>query len=159
MRQLCSSLLHKFPGFITVSCWIKLNALKNAFGIFAKISPTAGAGMSWSTRLRAAFTSGGGEPWSTSSGRFLLPQFELARQILKDPYNFDFLTLGKEAQERDLEAALLSHLREFLLELGVGFAFVGSQYHLEVGDQDFLYRSSILPPESALLCGHRPEDL
>jgi predicted nuclease of restriction endonuclease-like (RecB) superfamily len=65
------------------------------------------------------------------------PQSELARQILKDPYNFDFLTLGKEAQEQDLEAALLSHLREFLLELGVGFAFVGSQYHLEVGDQDF----------------------
>jgi len=65
------------------------------------------------------------------------PQSELARQILKDPYNFDFLTLGKEARERDLEAALLSHLREFLLELGVGFAFVGSQYHLDVGDQDF----------------------
>ncbi len=65
------------------------------------------------------------------------PQSELARQILKDPYNFDFLTLGKEAQERDLEEALLSHLREFLLELGVGFAFVGSQYHLEVGDQDY----------------------
>ncbi len=65
------------------------------------------------------------------------PQSELACQILKDPYNFDFLTLGKEAQERDLEAALLNHLREFLLELGVGFAFVGSQYHLEVGDQDF----------------------
>jgi len=65
------------------------------------------------------------------------PQSELARQILKDPYNFDFLTLGKEAQERDLEAALLTHLREFLLELGVGFAFVGSQYHLEVGDRDF----------------------
>ena len=48
------------------------------------------------------------------------PQSELARQILKDPYNFDFLTLGKEAQERDLEAALLSHLQEFLLEMGVG---------------------------------------
>jgi len=65
------------------------------------------------------------------------PQSELARQILKDPYNFDFLTIGKEAQERDLEGALLVHLQEFLLELGVGFAFVGSQYHLEVGDQDF----------------------
>ncbi len=65
------------------------------------------------------------------------PQSELACQILKDPYNFDFLTLGKEAQERDLEAALLIHLREFLMELGVGFAFLGSQYHLEIGDQDF----------------------
>jgi len=65
------------------------------------------------------------------------PQSELARQILKDPYNFDFLSLGEEAQERDLERGLIEHLREFLLELGVGFAFVGSQYHLEVGGEDF----------------------
>lgn len=65
------------------------------------------------------------------------PQSELAPQLLKDPYNFDFLTLGEDAHERDLERGLLDHLRAFLLELGVGFAFVGSQYHLEVGDQDF----------------------
>jgi predicted nuclease of restriction endonuclease-like (RecB) superfamily len=65
------------------------------------------------------------------------PQSELARQLLKDPYNFDFLMMGKDAHERDLERGLLEDLREFLLELGVGFAFVGSQYHLEVGEQDF----------------------
>jgi predicted nuclease of restriction endonuclease-like (RecB) superfamily len=65
------------------------------------------------------------------------PQSELAQQLLKDPYNFDFLSLGKEALERDLEKALIKHIRDFLLELGVGFAFVGSQYHLEVGNQDF----------------------
>jgi len=65
------------------------------------------------------------------------PQSELAQQVLKDPYTFDFLGLGEEAQERDLERALLEHLRAFLLELGLGFAFVGSQYHLEVGGQDF----------------------
>ena len=65
------------------------------------------------------------------------PQSELAQQILKDPYTFDFLGLGEEAQERDLERALLEHLRAFLLELGLGFAFVGSQYHLEVGGQDY----------------------
>lgn len=65
------------------------------------------------------------------------PQSELAQQILKDPYSFDFLTLGSDAQERDLERGLLSHIRDFLLELGVGFAFVGSQYHLEVGGQDY----------------------
>lgn len=64
-------------------------------------------------------------------------QSELALQILKDPYNFDFLSLSEEIQERDLEQALNHHLREFLLELGVGFAFVGSQYHLEVGGEDF----------------------
>ena len=65
------------------------------------------------------------------------PQSELAQQLLKDPYNFNFLSLDKEAQERDLEKALISHIRDFLLELGLGFAFVGSQYHLEMGDQDF----------------------
>ena len=65
------------------------------------------------------------------------PQSELAQQLLKDPYNFDFLSLGKDALERDLERALIDHIRDFLLELGVGFAFVGSQYHLEVGGQDF----------------------
>jgi predicted nuclease of restriction endonuclease-like (RecB) superfamily len=65
------------------------------------------------------------------------PQSDLARQILKDPYNFDFLTLGADAVERDLEGGLLDHLRSFLVELGIGFAFVGRQYHLEVGNRDF----------------------
>ena len=65
------------------------------------------------------------------------PQSDLAQQALKDPYVFDFLSLGKEAQERDLERGLLERIKDFLLELGAGFAFMGSQYHLEVGDQDF----------------------
>jgi predicted nuclease of restriction endonuclease-like (RecB) superfamily len=59
-------------------------------------------------------------------------QSDLAQQLLKDPYNFDFLTLTQEAQERDLERELLLHLRQFLIELGVGFAFVGSQVPLEL---------------------------
>jgi predicted nuclease of restriction endonuclease-like (RecB) superfamily len=58
------------------------------------------------------------------------PQSDLAQQLIKDPYNFDFLTLGAEAQERDLERGLLAHLRQFLVELGVGFACVGSQVPL-----------------------------
>ncbi len=65
------------------------------------------------------------------------PQSDLARQVLKDPYNFDFLTLGDDAQERHLELGLVTHIREFLLELGAGFSFVGSQYPLTVGGQDF----------------------
>ncbi|MBW4520329.1 MAG: DUF1016 family protein [Scytolyngbya sp. HA4215-MV1] len=64
-------------------------------------------------------------------------QSDLAHQLLKDPYTFDFLNLGEAVQERDLESALVNHMRDFLLELGVGFAFVGSQYHLEVGEEDF----------------------
>ncbi|MGY3404664.1 putative nuclease of restriction endonuclease-like (RecB) superfamily [Bradyrhizobium sp. GM5.1] len=62
---------------------------------------------------------------------------ELAKEILKDPYSFDFLSLGPEMLERDLERGLIEHLRSLILELGKGFAFVGSQYHLEVGDQDY----------------------
>jgi Uncharacterized conserved protein len=65
------------------------------------------------------------------------PQSELAQQILKDPYNFDFLTLHDQAVERDLQKGLLEHLKDFMLELGVGFAFVGNEYHLEVAGDDF----------------------
>ena len=65
------------------------------------------------------------------------PQSDLAQQVLKDPYNFDFLTLRADAHERDFEKGLLDHIQKFLLELGVGFAFVGRQVHLEVGDEDF----------------------
>jgi len=64
-------------------------------------------------------------------------QSDLARQVLKDPYNFDFLSLGDDALERDLERGLLTHIRAFLLELGVGFAFVGNQFRLEVDGQEY----------------------
>lgn len=65
------------------------------------------------------------------------PQSDLAQQVTKDPYVFDFLSLSQEARERELENALLVHLKDFLLELGTGFAFVGNQYHIEVGKEDF----------------------
>ena len=68
-----------------------------------------------------------------------MPKLEsdLANELLKSPYNFDFLGLGDEAHERDIEAAMMRHIRDYLLELGVGFAFVGSQYRLEVGGEEF----------------------
>lgn len=65
------------------------------------------------------------------------PQSGLAQQLLKDPYNFDFLSTHDALLERDLHRKLIEHLRNFMLELGVGFAFVGSQVHLEVGGDDF----------------------
>ena len=58
-------------------------------------------------------------------------QSELAQQLLKDPYNFDFISLGKEAQKRELEKALIDRIRDFLLELGVLFVFVCSQSILD----------------------------
>jgi predicted nuclease of restriction endonuclease-like (RecB) superfamily len=65
------------------------------------------------------------------------PLSELAQQTLKDPYVFDFLTLTKPYQERDIEQQLISHITKFLLELGKGFAFIGQRYHLEVGETDY----------------------
>jgi len=64
-------------------------------------------------------------------------QSDLVQQTLKDPYIFDFLTLTEPFQERELETGLVRHLEKFLLELGQGFAFVGRQYKIEVGDEDF----------------------
>ena len=65
------------------------------------------------------------------------PHSDLAEQTLKDPYNFDFLTIDNEAREREIERGLMAHIQKFLLELGQGFSFVGQQYHLEVGEKDF----------------------
>ena len=65
------------------------------------------------------------------------PQSDLAQQALKDPYIFDFLTLTEPFQERELETGLVHHLEKFLLELGQGFAFVGRQYRLDVGEDDY----------------------
>ncbi|MGG6270753.1 PDDEXK nuclease domain-containing protein [Leptolyngbya sp. AN03gr2] len=65
------------------------------------------------------------------------PQSELAQSLLKSEYNLDFLNLHEKTLERDLERALLEHIQKFLLELGVGFAFVGSQYRLEVEGDEF----------------------
>lgn len=65
------------------------------------------------------------------------PQSDLAKQSLKDPYIFDFLTLTQPFTERELETELIRHIEKFLLELGTGFAFVGRQYHLAVSNQDY----------------------
>jgi predicted nuclease of restriction endonuclease-like (RecB) superfamily len=65
------------------------------------------------------------------------PQSDLARESLKDPYRFDFLGLADEAQEREIENALVKNVTDFLLELGAGFAFVGRQVLLDVGGDEF----------------------
>ena len=63
-------------------------------------------------------------------------QSGLAKETLKNPYNFDFLMLGKEARERDLETALTNHIQKFILELGQGFAYMGRQFPLKVGGDE-----------------------
>lgn len=64
-------------------------------------------------------------------------QSDLAEQTIKDPYNFDFLTLDKKFREKELEQGLINHIQKFLIELGQGFSFVGSQVGLTVGNKDY----------------------
>ncbi|MBK7077181.1 MAG: DUF1016 family protein [Myxococcales bacterium] len=78
-----------------------------------------------------------GKALTNFAERLPKPQSDLARESLKDPYRFDFLGIGDEASELELEGALVQHITRFLLELGAGFAFIGRQVHLEVGGEDF----------------------
>lgn len=64
-------------------------------------------------------------------------QSDLAQSIIKDPYNLEFLNIQDQIAERELEAKLVSNIRDFLLELGQGFAFVGNQYHIELEGEDY----------------------
>ncbi len=65
------------------------------------------------------------------------PESDMAVQVFKDPYLFDFLGTAAPRREAELERGLVEHIQKFLLELGQGFAFVGRQVHLEIGDDDF----------------------
>lgn len=65
------------------------------------------------------------------------PISDLAQQMLKDPYNFSFLTISEKAKEQEIEQGLMNHIQHFFVELGKGFAFLGRQYHLEVSNKDF----------------------
>ena len=96
----------------------------------------------WSRDTLAAMIKGDaherqGKAVSNFSFRLHSPQSEMARDLLKDPYLFDFLTIEEPFHERELETGLVRHIETFLIELGSGFAFVGRQYHLEVSDRDF----------------------
>lgn len=77
------------------------------------------------------------EKVSNFENRLPSPQSELAVQTMKDPYVFDFIALNEDMLERDIEQALVRDVTRLLLELGTGFAFLGNQYHLNVGGDDF----------------------
>ena len=78
------------------------------------------------------------------------PQSDLANEMMKDPYNFDFLRLSEKVMETDLEKALVLHISQFLPELGIGFAYMGRQYLLNVGKKE--YRTDLLFYHTRLKC-------
>ena len=78
------------------------------------------------------------------------PQSDLANEMMKDPYNFEFLRLSEKVKECDLEKALVQHISHFLLELGIGFAYMGRQFSLKVGEDE--YRTDLLFYHTRLKC-------
>ncbi len=78
------------------------------------------------------------------------PQSDLANEMMKDPYNFDFLRLSEKVMETDLEKALVQHISQFLPELGIGFAYMGRQFLLKVGKKE--YRTDLLFYHTRLKC-------
>ncbi len=79
-----------------------------------------------------------------------LPQSDLANELLKDPYNFEFISLGEKAKEKELEQKLVQQISKFLLELGKGFAYMGQQFQLKVGNKE--YRTDLLFYHTKLKC-------
>ncbi|MGC4127966.1 MAG: PDDEXK nuclease domain-containing protein [Bergeyella sp.] len=77
-------------------------------------------------------------------------QSDLANELLKDPYNFDFLQLSEKVRETDLEKSLVAHISQFLLELGKGFAYMGRQFLLKIGNKE--YRTDLLFYHTKLKC-------
>ena len=77
---------------------------------------------------------------ATTNFEFTIPkaQSDLTKELFKNPYNFEFLDIRDEAKELDIERGLVAKIRDFLLELGSGFAFMGNQYRVEIGEDEFL---------------------
>lgn len=82
---------------------------------------------------------------------------DLAQELLKDPYNFDFLTLTTHYKELELEDALVQNITKFLLELGSGFAYVGKQVPMIIGDQTYFIDLIILSFKTKVLCRDRAQ--
>jgi len=121
-------LLDKFKGSPSHIAWYGKAALENGW-----------SRSTLSTHIKTElYERQGIEATKVSNYQQLLPppQSDLAHEMLKNPYNFDFLTVPKEAHERDIERELINHVRNFLLELGAGFAFVGTQIPLVVDDEE-----------------------
>jgi predicted nuclease of restriction endonuclease-like (RecB) superfamily len=118
-------LIEKFKD-LSLRCWYMRESLKNGWG---------------RDMLAMMIKSKEHERQGRAISNFELllpsPQSDMAKQTLKDPYIFDFLTLDTPFRERELELDLIRHLEKFLLEPGQGFAFVGRQYHLSLEEEDF----------------------
>ena len=136
---MCNRSLHKFPGGAISLSWISWLTLRYVSGMPTKRLRKVGPNRFSALQIAARLHERQGKA-VTNFGTTLPPaESDMAAQIFKDPYLFDFLGTADPRREREVEQALIDEIQRFLLELGAGFAFVGRQVHLEFASQDFYW--------------------
>ncbi len=128
--------IFQIPWFHHVQLITKCKSVKEALFYVQKTIENGWSRAVLMNFLEADLFSAQGKALTNFSRLLPDPQSELANQILKDPYNFDFLTLTQNFKEKELEDALTSNITKFLLELGQGFAYIGRQIPLKIGETE-----------------------
>jgi predicted nuclease of restriction endonuclease-like (RecB) superfamily len=136
-EQFVQPVVAQIPWGTTSVFWSMSKLQRKESATFGRPSRMDGVGRSSCTKLKTGLYTRRWKARTNFTRTLPAAQCDLTQQIIKDPYNFDFLTLVPEARERELERSLIEHIRDFLLELGVGSAFVGSHYPLEIGGEEF----------------------
>ncbi|MDR1123467.1 MAG: PDDEXK nuclease domain-containing protein [Elusimicrobiota bacterium] len=132
-----SNPIFQIPWFHNVQIFTKCKSIKEAIFYVQKTIENGWSRAVLMNFLEADLYSAQGKAITNFKAKLPKPQSDLALQITKDPYNLDFLTIRGKFDEKELGKNLLEHLSKFLLELGSGFSFIGNQYKLSVGGEDF----------------------
>ncbi|WP_298626236.1 PDDEXK nuclease domain-containing protein [uncultured Legionella sp.] len=135
--EFVQQLLHKLPWFHIATILDKCEEKDVQIFYITKVAEHGWSRNFLSIQIEKALHRREGQSINNFKDKLPSPLSDLAHSTLKDPYIFDFLGIGDEAQERAVEKGLVQHMERFLLELGAGFAFVGRQYHLEVSKRDY----------------------
>jgi len=136
-RQIGQQPADQLPWFHIVTLLTKVPGAIEREWYAARVIEHAWSRATLEAHLKSRLYARQGAALTNFEQRLPAPHAQLALEALKDPYHFDFLGLGDEAHEHDIESALVRHITSFLLELGAGFAFVGRQHRIEVGGDEF----------------------
>lgn len=135
--QMMQAHLHKLPWYHHIALLDKLQTAEERLWYAAKAIEHNWSRNILVMQIESRLHERSGKAVTNFAHTLPAPASDLARESIKDPYRFDFLGLTEEAQEREIEGALVRHVTDFLLELGAGFAFVGRQVLLDVGGEEF----------------------
>ena len=134
---MCKTALHNCRGTPTSHCWKNYPTPRTRLWYAAAATEYGWSRDVLSHHIATGLHQRSGNAVTNFAATLPPGDSDLAQQATRDPYLFDFIGQADLRRERDLENGLIEHLERFLLELGQGFAFVGRQVHLEIGDQDF----------------------